>query len=244
MIPHNTRALVVVISLVLIVSTVIVLFGFESLLDVRLTTDRLNTHALVFGIGLPRTGTCSLSKALSTLGRRVQHFPYKFFENQELYTQKFDAFTDLVMLGARPRQLVSLYPDALFIYTTRNDDEWVASIESLDKLLATYGNLMYTASVIRRTLRKRIGITREARLHFKHEYEREVAELQRRLGTSKVLTIDITSQHSDDLWHALSLFLGTKPIRPGKKFPRESEVRYHIKQFWRNTSSSVTQFLM
>lgn len=91
-----------------------------------------NSHKpKVFCIGLSKTGTASLTNALRLLGYRAihwndnitgelicdDHFPY------------FDAFSD-TPISFRFEEIYSAYPDAKFIYTTRDISSWCRSIQN------------------------------------------------------------------------------------------------------------------
>ena len=87
----------------------------------------------VFGIGLSRTGTTSLSAALAALGFRARHFPrldrlfflgFGGIRRNEL--RAYDAFTDIPVLRFF-RELDRRYPGSRFILTIRDRDSWLDS---------------------------------------------------------------------------------------------------------------------
>lgn len=90
----------------------------------------------VFGIGLSRTGTKTLTKALNLLGYDVVHYPIDEVLFHELtggtYTlsllNDFDGITDIT---AAPfyAQFADAYPDSKFILTVRDKKSWLASLE-------------------------------------------------------------------------------------------------------------------
>lgn len=90
----------------------------------------------VFGIGLSRTGTKSLTIALTVLGYKIIHYPLseKFFH--ELLTgngdfsllKNYDGITDIPIIPAY-KQLQRRYPDAKFILTVRDIEEWIAALD-------------------------------------------------------------------------------------------------------------------
>lgn len=89
----------------------------------------------VFGIGLSRTGTSSLAKALQMLGYRAIHYP-KLNHIFEL-ANKYDAMTDTTVCVSF-EELDRRFPNSKFILTTRNLKSWLKSSEwffSLDKVL-------------------------------------------------------------------------------------------------------------
>lgn len=77
----------------------------------------------IFGIGLPRTGTASLSEALSVLGYKTRHYP-KFISRVD----KFEALVDTPICNEF-ETLDRLYPNSMFIWTIRDLDSWLKSIE-------------------------------------------------------------------------------------------------------------------
>lgn len=79
----------------------------------------------IFGVGLSRTGTVSLTAALKRLGWNAVHYPH-LFRVIELANQ-VDALTDtpvIVYMEALDR----LYPDARFVLTVREEESWIDSL--------------------------------------------------------------------------------------------------------------------
>ena len=74
----------------------------------------------VFGIGLMRTGTTSLAEALRLLGFDAIH------ATCEADIHLHEAATD-TPVACRFRQLDGRYPDAKFILTVREANDWIAS---------------------------------------------------------------------------------------------------------------------
>lgn len=84
----------------------------------------------IFGIGLPKTGTVSLQKALQTLGLKCLHNPVDLYAqlligNYALNTEEFDAVTHFGF--TQYRAINHYHPDCKFILTVRNKDEWLES---------------------------------------------------------------------------------------------------------------------
>ncbi|MEN1727640.1 MAG: sulfotransferase family protein [Pseudomonadota bacterium] len=75
----------------------------------------------VFGIGLPRTGTTSLSHVLNTLGFKAWHGWHAVEVPDHV-----EAGSDTPFWYVFPK-LVKQYPGARFIYPTRPAQEWVDS---------------------------------------------------------------------------------------------------------------------
>lgn len=93
---------------------------------------------LVFGIGLNKTGTSTLNKALQILGWNAIHdafsIPDQIQADREsgrsilsgLIDSGFNAFSDYPIF-MHTRELLRAYPKAKFILTTRSFDDWFQS---------------------------------------------------------------------------------------------------------------------
>ena len=79
----------------------------------------------VFGVGLSRTGTLSLTNAMSILGYKSCHFPDTLDK-----VRKFDCLTD-TPVAAFFRKLDRDYPNSKFILTLRDVPSWLDSCEAL-----------------------------------------------------------------------------------------------------------------
>jgi hypothetical protein len=91
----------------------------------------------VFGIGLSRTGTTSLTEALRVLGYRAVHCPLSIvaFNGTGLklstdIVEQFDAFTDSPVARVY-RELDQAYPGSKFVLTTRPLDRWMGSMRRM-----------------------------------------------------------------------------------------------------------------
>lgn len=73
----------------------------------------------ILNIGLPRTGTYSLSIALLKLGYKTKHYP----ENIDIISN-YDAACEVVFSY---EELERKYPNSMYIFTTRNLDDWLRS---------------------------------------------------------------------------------------------------------------------
>ncbi|ONK15811.1 sulfotransferase family protein [Streptomyces sp. MP131-18] len=164
----------------------------------------------IFGIGLARTGTASLNRALKILGHSSRHFPRTYEEVLE-----HDCATDTsVTLGYR--YLDFMFPGAKFILTTRPVDDWLGSMRSLFEHLnaqamadryhrlhqVLYGTTVYDE-----------GLLRQA--HLRHEEEAR-AHFRSRPGS--LLVLDLTA---GDGFAQLCPFLGAEP--PGEPFPHRND---------------------
>jgi hypothetical protein len=82
--------------------------------------------AKIFGIGLSKTGTTSLSEALRVLGFKVAHYPRLDRIHQTL--RRVDAATD-ISIAYSYKELDIQYPNSKFILTTRDIESWLGSIK-------------------------------------------------------------------------------------------------------------------
>jgi len=76
----------------------------------------------VFGIGISRTGTTSLTEALKLLGIPTIHW-----SNSMADFNRFRGATD-VTVACRFKELDLIFPNSLFIYTERNFETWLKSV--------------------------------------------------------------------------------------------------------------------
>ena len=90
----------------------------------------------IFGIGLSKTGTTSLTRALEILGYRTNHFPYSAIRFEQgglrLDVERlrcWDAATDSPV-ALYFRTLEERFPEARFILTERDVDSWIASCQN------------------------------------------------------------------------------------------------------------------
>jgi hypothetical protein len=107
-----------------------------------LTEKELSLKNKVFGIGLSRTGTTSLTEALKLLGYKALHFPdhkvtqsevYAFFASQSgcinlSILMDHDAITDTPVCCLY-KALDKSYPGSKFILTIREKESWLHSCE-------------------------------------------------------------------------------------------------------------------
>jgi len=160
----------------------------------------------IFGIGLARTGTTSLTKALRILGYRAVHFPTSF--DQILY---HDAATD-TSVACRFAELDRLFPGSKFILTVRDEQSWLASYARFRSLQIPIG--------------KNWPMLREARrvreiLFGTQEFEPEAWLAGYRRHTARVMEyfaerpqdLLVMNIAAGDGWEKLCPFLG-KPVPP------------------------------
>jgi hypothetical protein len=76
----------------------------------------------ILNIGLPRTGTYSLTVALKILGFKTVHYPHTL--------EMIDAFDAATEVRFPYEELESRFPGAMYIYTRRNQRSWLASCKN------------------------------------------------------------------------------------------------------------------
>lgn len=167
----------------------------------------------VFGIGLRKTGTTSLHEALTVLGYRSCHWLGDDFSQQVSEAidngrdLPFEAFTDVASVLSRFRELDTLYPDAAFVLTTRDVEDWLRS-------QARHVALNQADVLNGRTEHSWTSIDLDAwRSERLLHHEAVFSHFQSR--PDKLLVLDICG---GDGWEPLCEFLGC-PV-PTRQFPR------------------------
>jgi hypothetical protein len=95
----------------------------------------MNERQRIFGIGLSKTGTTSLTRALRILGYHTKHFPFFHmdFSTREVAlnlrkVSRWDALTD-TPIPLFYRQLDEAFPGSKFVLTTRDIGSWLRSCQ-------------------------------------------------------------------------------------------------------------------
>ena len=184
----------------------------------------------VFAIGLSKTGTTSLTRALKVLGFKTKHFPFfslrysstgvKLNYNKIL---KFDAFTDSP-IALFYKELDHRFPGSKFILTLRNQEAWLKSCENSHVWPGDFvsGKGASKLPLVRRVLklhRQVFGTEKFDRKCFQESYESHLAEVKEyfKERESDLLILDICR---GDGWKELCQFL-EKDI-PKIPFPQEN----------------------
>jgi hypothetical protein len=188
----------------------------------------------VFGVGLSRTGTLSLTQALTGLGYRARHFPRDRTTRAEVLgaleaptaptavrlslLDRVDALTD-TPVAALATALDAGYPGSRFVLTLRSQPEWLDSCEQFWASVLDPGRraspglpLVRYADALERRLYGRVGFDRVA---FAAAYERHTESLRQHFaGTGRLLEMDICAGQG---WTELCGFLGCEV--PRQPFP-------------------------
>ena len=163
----------------------------------------------ILGIGLSRTGTSSLNRALIVLGFSAVHFPYDFTE-VELHQAATDS-----RVADKFQLLDQAFPGSRFILTQRRLDAWLASCEKFwarnqprfdaEPGMAELHQRLYGTATFDRALFAQA---------FARHTERVLAHFAGRPGD--LLVMDICA---GDGWDRLCPFLG-RPV-PSVPFPHD-----------------------
>lgn len=184
-----------------------------ALVGIASSTPARQGQAKVFGIGLGRTGTTTLTRALRLLGYSAIHYPMSLDQ-----IHAHDAATDS-SVAANFEALDGLFPGSRFIWTVRPIEPWLGSCE---RHYSRRSRVTAQMASIRLALHGRADFNRAdfMRAHANHE-----TRVRRYFATrpGDLLEIDLSS--AADPWIALCSFLGR--ARPDAPFP------------WLNRSSHV-----
>lgn len=180
----------------------------------------------VFGIGMPRTGTTSLTKALEILGfTPALHNPY---DTMDIGT--CGSATDLTVAW-RFRSLSLIWPDSKFIYTKRDVNSWLVSIDrhyrqhyiDMDALQydhPIYPKKWFQAEAVIQTFSE-LRPDREAFEIGRRRHEVGMRAFFR-TRPGRLMEIDVTRDIPDrEKWEPICRFLGVPA--PDISFPYENQ---------------------
>jgi hypothetical protein len=186
----------------------------------------MHPPAKIFGIGLSKTGTATLTEALNILGIRSIHFPQDEHTARELkggvyrltILRDYDAVTD-TPVAPFYAQFDRAWPGSRFILTVRDKDSWLRSVETHWRRLAA----------VRATMKARVreyvdfinastyGCLAFNPERFSHAYDLHVRNVKEYFVNrpDDLLVLDICG---GEAWAELCGFLGVQPP-PGTPFP-------------------------
>jgi Sulfotransferase domain len=176
------------------------------------------TDIRVFGLGLSRTGTTSLTEALNLLGFRARHYPSLHYflgcqiSLKERELQEYDALTDISVIPFY-KQLDKRFPGAKFILTERSVDEWLDSCKRFHRFKPEYKPSREDRDV-RRAVYGTVIFNREK---FRAAYVRHRNDVLAHFAErpNDLLLMDITAGQR---WETLCPFLDRS--EPDAQFPR------------------------
>lgn len=187
----------------------------------------------VFGLGLSRTGTRSLTAALHVLGIDTVHYPIDDDSLRAMTSgrldfgllETFDGLTDITV-SPYYAQLERQHPDAKFVLTLRDKQSWLRSCEAhwgkRDPWQVPRSEAESTHMKVRRFLRAAVyGCYDFDAERFSLVYDQHVAHVRDyfRDKPGKLLELDIVGGHG---WDELCAFLDRpRPVQP---FPHKGGV--------------------
>lgn len=180
----------------------------------------------VFGVGLSRTGTTSLTDALNLLGIRTMHYPHDDQTFAELARGNYDLSVLREYQGVTDTpvapfyaQLDRIWPGSKFILTVRDKAQWLQSTEAHWALLKQHGKMATDegfqafADFISACVYGTIYFSAE---RFSYVYDQHVQNVRAYFADrpDDLLILDITKGEG---WEKLCGFLGV-PV-PDHDFP-------------------------
>lgn len=175
----------------------------------------------VLGIGLGRTGTTSLARALQILGYKTKHCPDFHLDDDGALVVSPEDVTGFEALTDEPTILVFKavdhdYPGSKFILTTRDIDSWLTSIENNGNALREFRQQFPAIPVLFEALYGSSTFDREL---YAEAHRRHVAAIREYFADRPhdLLLMDISA---GDGWAKLCPFLD-KPV-PDEPFPKRN----------------------
>lgn len=184
----------------------------------------------MFGIGLPKTGTTSLIKALNMIGLRIgfyyKNYPINIFkvENGKCVLcpnalKNVDALADLPVTFFY-KELDKLFPGSKFILTHREIESW---IKSCSNNLWT-GKFLPGNHRINRLHEEFFGTKTFDEKLFRKAYYRHLDDVRQYFkGRDDLLEFDLSQ---DNKWEALSEFLDLPA--PDEQFPISNKAKSRV----------------
>lgn len=161
----------------------------------------------IFGIGLSRTGTLSLTIALRRLGYHAIHTPVS--ENQ---IEEAEALTDSP-IACRFEELDERFPGSLFVQTMRDVESWLASCR-------VRFSRRPPGPLFRRIRRDLYGTVMFDEAAFRAAYHRFNERVESYFSARPRALLKLNIFDTPDPWHPLCEFLG-KP-HPDEPFPHKN----------------------
>lgn len=175
----------------------------------------------IFGIGLSRTGTRSLTKALNILGFRVIHYPTDRITWNELMAgkcdysllKKYDGITDITVARYYP-QLDHVFPNSKYILTVREKDSWLYSVKRVWEMRPAFDDRpeKEVAVNIRRFLRASVyGCYEFNNELMSYAYDMHYKNVREYFFGRPEAMLEINIIDGDG-WEKLCPFLGKSPL--------------------------------
>ena len=149
----------------------------------------------LFIIGLPRTGTTSISAAL------LDHFKVAHTSYTKRAFELADVISDCPCFSDYP-QLDMLFPESKFVYLQRNLEQWIPSIQMLlNKMLPSLNSDTYVNPILKRSFDQTFDLSCVEdpldAAHLTRCYKRhEQAVMDYFYGRDNILSIDVNKVDS------------------------------------------------
>jgi hypothetical protein len=205
----------------------------------------LEQHQKVFGLGLSKTGTSSLTEALNLVGIRSVHYPFDERTLEELKAGCYrlsilEEYQGIMDLPVAPfyAQLDRVYPGSKFILTVRERASWLRSCELhwrlMSEWLENFPQFKRFQEFIGACVYGTHGFNRERFSYVYETHERNVREyFKDRAGD--LLLMDICGGEG---WEKLCPFLGVEPPRD-TPFPHANEWMHLLMQASEEIAATV-----
>lgn len=170
----------------------------------------LQENQKIFGLGLYKTGTTSLSKALDLLGIRTIHNPsdartYSEISKGNYRLSILNVYQAIIDIPVVPyyTQFDKTYPCSKFILTVREQNSWIQSIENHWKLMSLWEEDKFKI-FLHECVYGSINFNKNRFLHVYNKHLKNVHHYFR-FRPNDLLVIDIIN---GDGWEVLCPFLG------------------------------------
>ena len=191
--------------------------------------------AKIFGIGLAKTGTTSLSEALRMLGYSAIDYPIGLRGVAE-----HDAATDIPIADSF-ELLDREYHGSKFIYTVRERDEWLGSSKTHWARLIDSGRLTNADKAM--LIKRLYGTVDFDAKHFAEAYDRHEARVLTYFANrpDDLLVVDICC--GENGWEPLCSFLGKEV--PNCPFPHANKTnntfQYYLSMIRESDTSNLIE---
>lgn len=171
----------------------------------------------IFGIGLSRTGTTSLTNILNKVGYNIIHYPKTEIQ---IFSNANDGCTDIPVI-LYYKELYKFFPNIKFVYTIRNKEKWLDSIVPYFERKRSWKRIIGARQEELRT--KVYGQSFPNRQQASAAWDRHHNDVMEFFidKQDKLLVLDITGgDNTDKLWKFLDMNDDNLP----KKFPHDNKL--------------------
>jgi hypothetical protein len=198
-------------------------------------------HVKILGVGLSKTGTTSLHRALGILGYRSLHYDDRRLNdvvcgaNSNPDFRRYDDVDAVLDIPAAWffEQLLDAYPGCKCILTIRDEGAWWKSIHAHfnDRSPVTSPE----ANAFKWALRNYVyGSTVAHEFLFKKRYREHNERVLAKVPASQLLTMDVTA---GDGWEKLCQFLACAV--PTTCFPHQNRRQENEPEYWRRAQTEI-----